>query len=47
MRTPIPIWVDGLYGLKAVQVLSGWISLSDPGLLAELSHSLVDRYYRI
>ena len=37
MRTPIPICVDGLYGLKAEQVLSGRISLSDLGLLAELS----------
>ena len=36
MRTPIPIWVDGLYGLKAEQVLPGRISLSEQGLFAEL-----------
>jgi hypothetical protein len=23
---PVPIWVDGLDGLKAEQVLPGWIS---------------------
>ena len=36
MRTPMPIWVDGLDGRKAEQVLSGWISLSDAGLPTEL-----------
>jgi hypothetical protein len=39
MRTPIPLWVDGLKDLKAEQVLSGRISLSDPGLPDE--HVLV------
>jgi len=36
MRTPVPTWVDGLYGLKAEQVLPGRISLSEQGLFAEL-----------
>lgn len=36
MRTPVPIWVDGLYGLKHEQVSPGWISLSEQGLFAEL-----------
>jgi hypothetical protein len=36
MRTLIPKWVDGLYGLKPEQVLPGWISLSEQGLFAEL-----------
>ena len=36
MRTPVPIWVDGLYGLKAEQVLPGRISSSEQGLFAEL-----------
>jgi hypothetical protein len=36
MRTPISLRVDGLYGLKAEQNLSGRIALSDLGLLVEL-----------
>jgi len=32
MRTPVPVWVDELYGLKREQVSPGRISLS------ELSH---------
>jgi hypothetical protein len=36
MRTPVPIWVDGLNGLKAEQVLPGRKSLSEQGLFAEL-----------
>jgi hypothetical protein len=36
MRTLIPKWVDGLYGLKPEQVLPGRISLSEQGLFAEL-----------
>jgi hypothetical protein len=36
MRTPVPIWVDGLYGLKCEQVSPGRISLSEQGLFAEL-----------
>jgi len=33
MRTPVPIRVDGLGGLKREQVLPERISLSDQGLL--------------
>ncbi len=32
MRTPVPLRVNGLYGLKAEQVLPERISLSDRGL---------------
>ncbi len=32
MRTPVPLRVNGLYGLKAEQVLPERISLSDHGL---------------
>jgi hypothetical protein len=36
MRTPVPKWVDGLYGLKPEQVSPGRISSSEQGLFAEL-----------
>ena len=36
MRTPVPISVDGLGGLKREQVLPGQISLSEHGLFTEL-----------
>lgn len=32
IRTPVPLWVNGLKGLKADQVLPEQISLSDSGL---------------
>jgi hypothetical protein len=46
MRTPVPIWVGGLYGLKHEQVSPGRISLSEQGLFAELVVGDIFRNYQ-